>query len=86
MAVVSLLPPFLHSLVYHLALLKLCQGQPFLNICDPTARNELHCYSVMIQNAMIFDLQVKNIDFWFSSKLGASGFILFENIAVNRQM
>ena len=41
---------------------------------------------VTIQNATIFDLQVKNIDFQFSSKLGASGIFLFENITFNCQM
>ena len=35
---------------------------------------------------MSFDLQVKNIDFRFSSKSGASGIILFENITFNGQM
>ena len=39
--------------------------------CDPTTQNELHWYSVTIQSAMIFDLQVKNIDFQFSLKSGA---------------
>ena len=38
-----------------------------LHNCDPTARNESHWYSVTIQNATIFDLQVKNIDFRFST-------------------
>ena len=33
-----------------------------------------------------FYLQVKNIDFWFSSKSGASGIFLFENITFNGQM
>ena len=37
-------------------------------------------YSVTIQNAMIFDLLVKNVDFRFSSKSGASGTILFETL------
>ena len=46
----------------------------------------VHGYSVTIQNAMSFDLQVKNIDFRFSSKSGASGIILFENITFNGQM
>ena len=55
-------------------------------ICDPTAWNESHWYSVTIQNATIFDLQVKNIDFRFSSKSGASGIFLFENITFNGQM
>ena len=55
-------------------------------ICDPTARNESHWYSVTIRKVTIFDLQVKNIDFWFSSKSGASGIILFENITFNDQM
>ena len=35
---------------------------------------------------MILDLQVKNIDFRFSSKSAASGIILFENITFNGQM
>ena len=35
---------------------------------------------------MIFDLQVKHIDFWFSSKSGASRIILFENITFNGRM
>ena len=39
-----------------------------------------------IQNATIFDLQVKNIDFRFSSKLDASGIFLVENITFNGQM
>ena len=55
-------------------------------ICNPTARNESHRYSVTIQNAMILDLQAKQIDFQFSSKSGASGIILFENITFNGQM
>ena len=55
-------------------------------ICDPTARNESRWYSVTIQNATIFDLQVKNIDFRFSSKVGASGIILFDNITFNGKM
>ena len=54
--------------------------------CDPTAQNELHWYSVTMQSATICDLQVKNIDFWFSSKLGASGIFLFKNITFNGQM
>ena len=35
---------------------------------------------------MIFDQQVKNIDFQFSSKLGVSGIIWLENITFNGQM
>ena len=35
---------------------------------------------------MIFDLQVKNIDFQFSSKSGASGMFLYEIITLNGQM
>ena len=54
--------------------------------CDPTTQNESHWYSVTIQNATIFDLQVENIDFRFSSKSGASDIFLFENITVNGQM
>ena len=54
--------------------------------CDSTARNESHWYSVTIQNVTIFDLQVKNIDFRFSSKSGASGIFLFENTTFNGQM
>ena len=54
--------------------------------CDPTIQNELHWYLVTIQSATIFDLQVKNIDFRFSSKSGASGIFLFENITFNGQM
>ena len=55
-------------------------------ICDPTTWNKLHWYLRIIQNTAIFDLQVKNIDFWCSSKSGASGIILFENITLNGQM
>ena len=51
-----------------------------LHNCDPTARNESHWYSVTIQNATIFDLQVKYIDFRFSSKLGTSGIILLKTL------
>ena len=40
-------------------------------ICDPTAKNESHWYSVTILNATILDLQVKNVDLGFSSKSGA---------------
>ena len=54
--------------------------------CDPTTQNESHWSSITIQNVTIFDLQVKNIDFRFSSKSGASGNILFENITLNGQM
>ena len=35
---------------------------------------------------MIFDLQVKNIDFQFSSKSGATGISVLENITFNGQM
>ena len=56
------------------------------NKCDPTTRNEWHWYLVKIQSVTIFDLQVKNIDFSFSSKLGASGIFLFESITLNGQM
>ena len=38
------------------------------------------------QNVTIFNLWVKNIDFRFSSKLGASGVILFEDITFDGQM
>ena len=59
---------------------------PQLTICDPIARNESHWYSVTVQNATIFYLQVRYIDFWFSSKSGASGTFLFENITFNGQI
>ena len=55
-------------------------------ICDPIAKNESHWYSIAIQNATIFNLQVKTIDFRFSSKSGASGIIQFENSTFNGQM
>ena len=55
-------------------------------ICDPTALNELRWYSVTIRSAMIFDLQVKNFYFQFSSKSGASGIFLFKNITFKGQM
>ena len=48
--------------------------------CDPTAWNELHWYSVTIQSVTIFDLQVKNIDFRFSSKSGASGIFCLKTL------
>ena len=35
---------------------------------------------------MVFILQVKNIHFQFSSKLGASGIFLFENITFDGQI
>ena len=55
-------------------------------ICDPITQNESHWYLVTIQRVTIFDQQVKNIDFPFSSKSGASGIFLFENITFNGQM
>ena len=55
-------------------------------ICVPTAWNESHWYLVTIQSVTIFDLQVKNIDFQFSPKSGASGIFLFENITFNGQI
>ena len=57
-----------------------------LHICDPTAQNQSHWYSVKIQSATIFDLQVKNIDFQFSSKSGALHIFQFENITFNGQI
>ena len=51
-----------------------------INNCDPTAWNEWQWYSVTVQSVTIFHLQVKNIDFRFSSKSGASGIFLLENM------
>ena len=38
------------------------------------------------QSAMIFDLQVRNIDFQLSSKSGATGISVLENMTFNGQM
>ena len=58
--------------------------------CDPTTMTlppEMSRIDTRSQySVMIFDLQVKNIDFRFLSKSGASGIFLFENITFNGQM
>ena len=64
----------------------LLKGIVIFRTCDPTAQNESHWYSVTIQNATLFDLQVKNIYFEFSSKLGALEIFLFGNSTFNGQM